>query len=249
MKSPQTISGMVLFLMVLAAASPVWSGSPGFPTDSPVIEKTVGDALNTTRMGGWNQATETFEVVVRGDYAFIADMSVDLLILDISDPQAPVEVGRSDTLGGGYGVFVSGDYAYTVHQNAGLLIIDVSDPTAPAVVGQCSTGGSARRVFVDGDYAYVAVWDAGLRIIDVSNKAAPVEVGYFDAGSYDTFDVHVSGHYAYLVGSLGQLHIINVNNPATPTEAATSWPLDMVFSSTAKPRMLPAIILVCISSM
>ena len=49
--------------------------------------------------------------VVNG-YAYVADNTMDLQVIDISTPTAPVIVGSVDTPGGAYGVSVVNGYAY-----------------------------------------------------------------------------------------------------------------------------------------
>ncbi len=71
-----------------------------------------------------------YEVVVAGDYAYVAAGSV-LYIINVSDPAAPFEEGFYDTPLDVYGVFVAGDYAYVADGSLGLCIIDVSDSDAP----------------------------------------------------------------------------------------------------------------------
>jgi len=57
-----------------------------------------------------------------------------ILIIDVSDPEAPKKVGESDTDGVALGVCVSGDYAYVADGGDGLAVVDVSDPADPALV-------------------------------------------------------------------------------------------------------------------
>ena len=74
-------------------------------------------------------------VYVSGSYAYVADDSDGLKIVDISDPTTPVKVGEfydgEEFLTYARGVFISGSYAYVVKGANGVEIIDISDPTAP----------------------------------------------------------------------------------------------------------------------
>jgi hypothetical protein len=53
------------------------------------------DSLNVRRMGELTFGDLAFKVVVQGDYAYVAGNAEGLLIIDISDPAAPVVVGVS----------------------------------------------------------------------------------------------------------------------------------------------------------
>ena len=52
------------------------------------------------------------DVAVAGNYAYVADGSAGLRIIDVSLPSAPAEVGFYDTPGAAYDVAVAGNYAY-----------------------------------------------------------------------------------------------------------------------------------------
>ena len=95
-------------------------------------------------------------VAVSGSYAYVADDTYGLRIIDISNPATPTEAGFYDTPGTAYGVAVSGSYAYVADGTSGLRILDVSNPAAPTEAGFYDTPGTARGVAVSGSYAYVA---------------------------------------------------------------------------------------------
>ncbi len=47
-----------------------------------------------------------------GTYAYVADDTAGLRVVDVSNPAAPFEVGFYDTPGSAQGVAVAGAYAY-----------------------------------------------------------------------------------------------------------------------------------------
>ncbi|WP_298933580.1 hypothetical protein [uncultured Ramlibacter sp.] len=170
--------------------------------------------------GTYNTSGAALAVVASGSYAYVADGSAGLRIIDISNPTSPTLVGTYDTSGSAEGVTVSGSYAYVADNYAGLLTIDISNPANPTLVGTYNPSGNAMAVTVSGSYAYVADGSAGLRIIDISNPASPTLVGtYATNGSAN--GVTVSGSYAYVAeGGVG-VRIIDISNPASPTLVAT----------------------------
>ena len=165
----------------------------------------------------------TYAVHVVGDYAYVGE-GPRLVILNISDPANPAEVGRTDVLPGVvHGVHVVGDYAYVAAINEGLRVISVADKANPTEVGFFDTPGYAMDVHVVGDYVYVADHWAGLRVISVSDKANPTEVGSFGTSGW-AWGVHVVGDYAYVADnalvavSENGLRVISVADKANPTE-------------------------------
>jgi PKD repeat protein len=164
-------------------------------------------------VGFYDTPAISYDVAVSGTYAYVADNSSGLRVIDISDPANPTEVGFYDTPGYANGVAVSGTYAYVADSN-GLRVIDISDPAHPTEVGYYDT--SAANVAVSGTYAYVAA-AAGLRVIDVSDPANPTEVGFYDTPG-NAYGVAVSGRYAYVADWGSGLRVIDISDPAHPTE-------------------------------
>jgi hypothetical protein len=74
-------------------------------------------------VGSVNTPGWAWGVVVSGSYAYVADGSSGLQVVDVTDPQAPVIVGSVDTPGYAQGVAVSGSAAYVADGESGLHIL------------------------------------------------------------------------------------------------------------------------------
>jgi hypothetical protein len=153
---------------------------------------------------------------VVGNYAYVADYSKGLQIIDISNPTTPTLKGNYDTSGYAFGVQVVGNYAYVADYNSGLQIIDISNPLTPTLKGNSATSVGAYGVQVVGNYAYVADAYAGLQIIDISNPTTPTLKGNYDTSGVAR-GVQVVGNYAYVADYNSGLQIIDISNPITPT--------------------------------
>jgi len=164
------------------------------------------------------------DIAVSGGYAYVTSSNQDsvgsLLVLDVSDPYHPVEVGSIDFVPSlPLAVAVSGSYAYVADVvPVGLRVIDVSAPSAPVQVGSVGPFGWTRDVAVSGDYAYV-VEDHRLdfSVIDVSEPTVPVLVGSLWGGG--GYGVAVSGGYAYVAAWDAGLRVIDVSEPSAPVWA------------------------------
>jgi hypothetical protein len=150
-------------------------------------------------------------VAVEGELAYLGNSRSSLLIVDASNPDAPVEIFRG-TDGGGSAIEVVGGVAYAV-RGSHLLLTDVSNPAAPVALGAIAAG-SPRAVAVEDGLAY-PVGD-GLRVIDVSIPDAPVELGAIGTSDFAQ-GVAVDGSLAY-VATGSSLRLIDVSNPAAPVE-------------------------------
>ena len=91
-------------------------------------------------------------VHVIGSHAFLAAGGAGLLVVDISNPAAPLEVGSYDTGDVARDVVVKGDHAYVADRIDGLRVINISDPATPFEEGFYQTptaigAGLALRSF------------------------------------------------------------------------------------------------------
>ncbi len=180
------------------------------------------------RLIGQYSMTSATAVAVSGKYAFVAARAQGLVIVDVSNPDAPTLAGHYGTSGYGLDdVAVSNGYVCAVASwcdpgglcFGGLEMIRVAEPSAPARAGQWNTG-LARAVAVLGGYAYVADSMAGLQIIDVSVPTAPKGVGGYYAGRNCTA-VAVSAGYAYITGEYTGLNVVRIIDPSSPQLAGS----------------------------
>ncbi|MFC1726498.1 T9SS type A sorting domain-containing protein [candidate division KSB1 bacterium] len=155
------------------------------------------------------------DIFVVESYAYTANFTDGLRIININDPSDLSITGSFNTGGQAEGVFVSGDYAYIADGDSGLCIVNISNPSIPLKTGSYKTSGYSQGVSVSGNHAYLAAGDYGLKIINISDPSNPGE-----AGSYDTDGsskrIFISGEYAYLADGIGGLKILDISITASP---------------------------------
>ncbi|MDB4391605.1 leucine-rich repeat protein, partial [Akkermansiaceae bacterium] len=168
------------------------------------------------------------EVVVDGNYAYVADGQQGLTVVNVGDPESPTLAGNYDPSWDIGDVAISGGYAYLANQSGGVRVVSIADPSNPTEVAQYNTAGSARGIDVSGNYAYVAD-GSGLVILDVSNPSAPVLVGTSNTPDF-AYRVDVEGGYAYVADRAGGLQIVDISDPSSPqivgsysTQAGSNW--------------------------
>jgi hypothetical protein len=136
-----------------------------------------------------------------------------LTTYDISDPAAPVRLGRlvlphfenEDVDLGGDILLISNDAA----ESTGILyVIDISDPTAPTILSQLHMGGNpllggpGHTASCVDDCRFAWVTDGGgIRVIDLRDPAAPKDLGTHPAatGGLVVHDVQRDGDGLYWV--------------------------------------------------
>jgi hypothetical protein len=128
-----------------------------------------------------------------GVYAYYATNN-GIRVVDVSDEQAPAEVGFLETPAAPKDMELVGEYGL-VATYSGLQIVDLSKPTTPSVAGLYDVSGVA--VDVAGQYAYVVDGSGGLYVLDIANPVSPTEVVVF--GELEAaLDVEAVGEFIYV---------------------------------------------------
>lgn len=164
------------------------------------------------------------DVVVQGDFAYVAQGLSGLRVVDVSNPEAPAEVGSLAVPGLANGVVLDGTTAYVSRaQTPGVSIIDIADPANPVLLGSVASAGESSAVDLVGSLLYIADGATGLRVVDVSNPAAPVDL---DSISFvfpsEAVDVVVDGNFAYVAAQGSGLRIIDVSDPNNLVEVGSA---------------------------
>ncbi len=107
----------------------------------------------TILVGTYDTPGVAQDVYVTRGYAYVADGSSGLQVINVSNPASPTLAGAYDTPDYAWDVFVSGSHAYVVDYGSGLQIIDVSNPASPTLAGSYDTPDYTFGVFVAGSYA------------------------------------------------------------------------------------------------
>jgi len=186
------------------------TGSLGLPAPNP------GTPVYKDTDGG------AYVVTISGNYAYVADFTSGLAIIDISNPASPGTPAYRDTNGNAMGVTISGNYAYIADGTAGLAIIDISNPASPGTPLYIDTNGYASGVTISGNYAYVADGASGLAIINISDPTNPGTPIYRDTRITNggSSRLIIRDNYAYIADHSANgeaaLVIINVSDPTNP---------------------------------
>jgi|GEM_PF-6430754 len=227
----QAGDGTSVYLEVYDALNNIiYAGAVGniyVPPDANAAAQTIIlNALPTQKaavLGLMSECGGSVNMVILSNRAYIATASCDtgLMVVNITDPTAPViEGSASFGASGKVSISVSGNYAY-VATGTTLEIIDVSIPTSPTdVKSYTKLNAQINGVSISGNYAYLSYYDTssqkgGFQILDVTDPTNPVEKG--NLGNLSSADgVAVSGNYAFVIAPCG-ISVINVLNPLSPT--------------------------------
>ncbi len=196
-----------LLLVLLALLAPLPAGPAAGRAAPPIRRAPTGHAGSITTTGiefvgsiGGNMAT----VAISGTLAFAGEGAA-LVVLDISNPAAPLRRARLPLPGLAHELQLVDGLAYIADDQGGLQIIDLRDPAHPALYASYATPGPALAIQIVGDLAYLACGDAGLLILDVGAPTHPTLRGSY-AGT--ARDVSVAGSLAAIVD--GDLRLLDV---------------------------------------
>lgn len=140
---------------------------------SPMLVKALDQNLKLNEVGVFEGCRWPMDLFLKENTLFIADFYEGLIIIDVSDPTNPIELGRFFDGGKGHSLDVVGDIVYMADWEDGLEIIDVSDPKHPVEIGQYNDGGNVLDVATTSDLAFVADSNNGLEVLDIRDPTDP----------------------------------------------------------------------------
>lgn len=191
----------------------------------------ISDPTKPVRIGTFGTGWEAGDVMVLGNYAYVAYReSLGLWVFDITDPAKPRRVGGHSTNGDAGNLAIAGHHVLAAAGLAGLQVFDLSDPARLNRVAIAPEGGFdqySAAVTVSGQYAYAVAnhyngWfgiqgGSVLNVIDLSDLAKPRLVGTANA-SHEILDVAISGSYAFVADADAGLQVLDFSDPAKPKQ-------------------------------
>ncbi|MCL5276518.1 MAG: PKD domain-containing protein, partial [Deltaproteobacteria bacterium] len=188
-----------------------------------------------------------YNVTFKNNYAYLADGTAGLKIIDMSNPSSPVLIGRywDPYALPVYGCSPFGSYLYCAWKTT-VYIFDISDPASPRLVSRADKPPGVQqfkdveKVIVTDisgtDYLFAPDRQSGtISIFDLSNflsyfsqptwitDTAPIWIpgSPTPAGVYDMFITSTTGvnptYYAYVAAYTGGFAIYNVSDPTNIT--------------------------------
>jgi uncharacterized coiled-coil protein SlyX len=144
-----------------------------------------------------------FSVAVSGNYACVVHVGSDnMMVFDISNPNAPSLSATIATGTNPISVAISGNYGYVVNQSSNnMMVFNISNPGAPILSATIAAGSQPFSVAVSGNYAYVVhIGSDNMMVFDISNPNAPSLSATIATGSFPG-SVAISGNHAYVTNT------------------------------------------------
>ncbi len=109
------------------------------------------------------------QLIIDGDYAYLANGSGGLVIIDISRPQNPEIVTRLENETYPLRMAKEDDYLFLSHHYDLLQVYDVSTPADPQQVSSFEYQYDIRNFDIEGDNLYNSGYYDGISVLDISD--------------------------------------------------------------------------------
>jgi len=200
----RTVAFLCAFLWVALGAAGFGSASADCIDYSEYLHLVGG--LETNRAN---------DVVLSGDYAYVADGTSGIVAIDVSDPGEPVRIDSVLTVDSAWGIALRDSLIYVADYEGGFHIFNHElDPDHPVLRGSIPIAGIAKRIALLGDYALVTgdgSGSDGLFSVDVSNPATPAIVDAVPIG--DGQGIALLGDYAFVADNSQGLVVVDASDP------------------------------------
>jgi len=165
------------------------------------------------------------EVAVDNDIAYLGTMNYAFLVIDVSDPLNPYEIGRVDqNIDDVWGIEIYNDMLFAASEDTGIKIFDISVPSNPIELATLNMPNSDSGVDVkvkDNIVYYVSPHLASFDISDINN---PQLLDILEGAGGMSMDIE--GKYAYCA-SIHNLTVVDISDP-TDLKVAGFYPLPYV---------------------
>ncbi|MEO0184176.1 MAG: hypothetical protein ABIL20_00030 [candidate division WOR-3 bacterium] len=182
---------------------------------SRVVE--LNHSTNVNLIGHSDTPGWANDVIIIGNYAYIADGTAGLIVVDIADSTLPEYVNQISLPGNSITITGSSQYLYVGDREDTLRILSLSNPSNPVQVGKLSLTDDVLGLYISGNILYVCARSQGLVIVNVQDPANPVILGTFNTAGF-AYDVVVANNFAYVADATKGVRIIDVSTPSNPVE-------------------------------
>jgi len=155
------------------------------------------------------------EVELYGNLVIVSDSNAGIMVVDISSPDRPVEIGSFDFDGPVLDTATREGVAYAACDYDGILALDLSEPAEPRELWRLPLPDDAKSLEMVGDHLYIASDTAGVNVVDVTDPENPVLVATVDTPGLAR-DVCFHGNTAYVADADCGLAVLDITDPASP---------------------------------
>lgn len=181
--------------------------------NQPVVRSVYSNPLYPTHYGNTRQICLLPGRGSAGDAVIFTCRISGVFIVDVSDPDAPVEIAHYDSLEMATGLAVYDKYAFVCNRNYGVEIVDISDLSNPFHIRHIGRSGEVQSCDVVNGILYCGLYNKNQVVMyDVTNLASPKKLGVAQLnGRGDDMAVAKIGDRTYLFAGTGHHSVANIS--------------------------------------
>jgi hypothetical protein len=153
-------------------------------------------------------------IMLQNDFAYVANNTKGLVVVNISDPEVPEVVGSLLLPGLTLKVLPRGNLLVAANETSGVHLVDISDPARPTLLSSLMAPGRIFDLDIAGTRVFAAAGKTGLLILDISNPERPVVMSKLGLPGR-SLAIKQIDDYVYLAGT-DVLAVIDIADPRHP---------------------------------
>jgi hypothetical protein len=146
-------------------------------------------------------------------YAYVVDAYDGLVVLNVTNPAAPILLGAVDLEDWAESVVRSGEFLFVADSTNGMRVFSLANPALPVEVGSYVTPNYTEWVTISGATAFLCDGLGGIKALDVSTPSAPSLLGQIDTPGL-AMHLLLNGDTAFVGDDFGGLRILDVSAPS-----------------------------------
>jgi len=190
--------------------------------DPGVVVLDLADPLVPTELGIWTipQGYDAWDLLPAGDHLYVTTLIGGLLVVDVSDPAAPVQVAQVARPGYSARLLRDGNRLYLHRLGAGIDVFSLADPAQPVLVATLPPHGYAVPYYwgamaLREDVLWVAHGEAGIYGQAVADLEDPRILGEVDLPGRAN-RLQIAGDHAYVACGAGNVQVVGIRDPQAP---------------------------------
>ena len=173
------------------------------------------DPASPTTLGELEHPAGAWYVVKHGPWVYASTFDSALLVVDASEPSAPVLVHELRDLPCRH-LTAEGDRLYLASGST-VTVLDITDRAAPVQLGQWTEGVGLHDMAVQGGLVYLASEIDALTVVDATDGSAPVTLSTWNLPHLDDSDRVANYGQTVFVGVWdGGVTMVDAGDPAAP---------------------------------
>ena len=151
------------------------------------------------------------EIQIHNKIAYVGTLDYSFLVVDVSDPENPTEIGRVDeNIDDVWGLEIYNNQLLVASEDTGGKIFDISDPSNPIELSTMVLVHNTAAVDIKAKDSVAYVTHPGdLYTFDMSDPRNPQELDYLKGAG--GLAIAIEGDYAYCLR--GKLVVVDISDP------------------------------------